>query len=252
MSRATYDLLLAMRNEGCPICHVTRQVVKSYLDAISYESVNDVQVRERIGRALGYCAAHGREWMGLRDAIGTAMIYYDVLGRALKTLDAATDTTPARFDAQDAVGGLLGRVQKALRTGQEPKSWGAALADALEPAEACPACVISAETEQKMAAACAVGINNAEFAQALGSHASGLCLPHLRAVLCIVPDEHAARSLAAIQAGHLRKTREGLAEVIRKGDYRYRQEARGEESDTPARGVEQAGGSLPTQTNPPR
>jgi hypothetical protein len=92
MDRTAFDLLDEM-GEGsqqggpdCPVCRLVSKKVTAYLDAIAYENVNDLGVREELRSSLGYCAAHGQEWLKMRNTLATALIYRDVLGRVLSTL----------------------------------------------------------------------------------------------------------------------------------------------------------------------
>jgi hypothetical protein len=133
-----------------------------------------------------------------------------------------------------------------------PDGLGRAIADAIEPSEPCPACRYASETEQRMVTACAAGLAYKRSREAYQAHDMGLCLPHFRAALRRIAQQPLVSTLVDMQVAHLRRSRAYLAEVIRKGDYRYRDEARGEEYQAPARSVEQAAGRLPSHTNPTR
>jgi uncharacterized protein DUF6062 len=248
MDHSAFEVLLALGQPGCPVCRVTRQAVSAYLEAISYESVNDVSLRERLGRSLGYCAPHGQEWLGLKDSLGTALIYNDVFGRVLTSLEAVS---PSQGQVPSGAGNLLDMFQKALGGRATPDGLGHAIADAIEPSEPCPACRYASEMEQRMVGACAAGLAYKRFREAYQAHDMGLCLPHFRTVLRRLAQQPLVRVLASMQVAHLRRSRAHLAEVIRKGDYRYKDEARGDEYQAPARSVEQAAGRLPSQINPP-
>jgi hypothetical protein len=249
MDHSAFEVLLALGQPGCPVCRVTKGAVSAYLEAISYESVNDVSLRERLGRSLGYCAAHGQEWLGLKDSLGTALIYNDVFGRVLTSLEAVSSS---QGQEPSGAGNLLDIVQKALGGRATPDGLGRAIADAIEPSEPCPGCRYASDIEHRMVAACAVGLAYKRFREAYQAHDMGLCLPHFRAVLRRLAQQPFVRVLVSMQVAHLRRARAHLSEVIRKGDYRYRDEARGEEYQAPARSVEQAAGRLPSQINLPR
>ena len=79
----------------------------------------------------------------------------------------------------------------------------------------------------------------------------GLCLPHFRKVLALTTQAPLLRILVQAQEAKLEKTLADLSEVIRKYDYRNKDEARGDEFKVPSRSVEQAAGTLPTQLNLP-
>ena len=53
-----YDLLDAIKRGECPICSVALRTVASWMDSISYESVNDPQVRDNLRASHGFCNKH--------------------------------------------------------------------------------------------------------------------------------------------------------------------------------------------------
>ena len=241
--KAGYDLYLALRQTGCPICRLTRQAVEHYLDAMSYENVNDVALRAQLRAAQGWCAVHARLWLDQRDALGTAIIYKDVLDNARRTLLQAAGVAPEGQEPEDLFGRLRGLVGGG--GGVRP---GAPIAQALEPATGCPACEVANTAERGFCGAFTGGLAYPAFLAAYRQHAGGICLPHLRTVLRLVPEPGQVQALVQIQTEHLARTSAALAEVIRKHDARFRQEPRGAEFEAPAQAVEQAAGSVPNTT----
>ncbi len=65
----------------------------------------------------------------------------------------------------------------------------------------------------------------------------GLCLPHLRRALSTARDPAVSAALIETQSAIWRKLEGHLNEIIRKFDYRYREETRGEEVGAAARAV---------------
>ena len=144
----------------------------------------------------------------------------------------------------------MGRLRGMLG-GSTANGPGSALADALEPTGPCPVCDYTLQAEaQAVGSFARAADHHAEFRAAFAAHPVGLCLPHFRSVLRQTP-RHAAQ-LAEAHALRLSQATADLSEVIRKADYRYRDEARGGEFAAPRRSVEQAAGALPTQIKPPR
>jgi hypothetical protein len=247
-----FELLRALEEQAsCPICHLTQQMVSKYLDWIAYESVSDLDIRARLRRALGYCSAHGQAWLQQSDTLATAMIYNDVFTQVRDILRgplaALESKTPGTSPTADTLVGKLRAVLPGSRSGHET---GRAIATALRPQEACPACLYSLNIEQRLVGAFAGATGAADFMSAYERHQVGLCLPHLRAVLVAVPDRAILRRLLRSYDTRLEKTCAELEEVIRKYDYRYTSEPHGSEFGAPARSVGQAGGLLPTQINP--
>jgi hypothetical protein len=246
------DLLQALSEPGCPLCRVVTGAVQQYLEAISYESVNDLGFREDWRASLGYCPPHGQQWQTLRNALGTALLYRDLCGHLLTLLAESGVAAPG--DATWAA-----QMQQRLR--RKGTRAGRALARALQPHRPCPACVQHQAIEQRTLAACAEALRVPTFGAAYQAHAQGLCLPHFRALLPHVTDPADLRNLIAWQAAPLAATRADLAEVIRKFDYRFQHEPRGPEFQAVARSLEQVGGGpglappvapQPTVPNSPR
>lgn len=249
------DLLRAMRDAGseCPVCRLTQQAVTLYLDKFSYESVNDPGVRAPLRKALGFCAPHNRQWLGQQDMLGTSIIYRDIFLHVLKLLAPLGVSPDEAGQRGGSGGGLLFIFRTFLRTGRLSKGTevGHALSVALEPRESCPACRHSMEVEGRLVRSCAQALEHAEFMASYVTHETGLCLPHLRSILRILKTAQVALSLAREQSKKWARTRVELEEVIRKFDYRYTSEAKGDEFKAPARGMEQASGHLPTYLNMP-
>jgi hypothetical protein len=248
-----FELLRALEEQpSCPICHLTQQMVSTYLDWIAYESVSDLDVRARLRAALGYCSAHGQAWLRQSDTLATALIYVDIFTQVRDVLRGPLaalggEAAPGSIPPGDT---LIGKLRAALPGTTSGRETGQAIAAALQPQEACPACMYTLEVEHRLVGAFAKETTSADFMSAYERHPVGLCLPHLRAVLTAIPDKPMLRRLLRAYDARLATTCAELQEVIRKHDYRYRSEPHGSEFAAPARSVEQAGGLLPTQINP--
>ncbi|HMA33168.1 MAG TPA: hypothetical protein VKY74_01710, partial [Chloroflexia bacterium] len=152
-----------------------------------------------------------------------------------------------------AGGSLRAKLQGVFRSGGGGSSGaGPALAAALEPGAPCPGCQQTATVEGQTVLSCAAALADPAFFAAYAGHPLGLCLPHLRGTLRVIGDAALVQRVAGAQAARLATTAAELAEVIRKYDYRFQDEPHGAEFAAPARSVEQVGGRLPTQLNPPR
>lgn len=195
---SAFEVRDALLEPGCPICSLALRSVGKLLQSIAYEQVNDVDTRAHLRRAGGFCNTHAYRW--LREAhnvLGTAIIYRDVIKSALRELEAASATD-----------GLL---RRALR---RKGSSGAG----------CPACHAQSAAEDRYVSAL-LAVLEADDAAARSFEAStGLCRRHTLA---------AARRggpAADLVVGRTRRSIEALLgnldEVIRKEDYRFRQEPR--------------------------
>jgi hypothetical protein len=240
-----YDLWTALHEgERCAVCLVVERMVALYFDRVTEEAVNDVELRAKLRAAGGFCAPHGKQWQALNDVLGTALIYNDVLSTALGVIRSGG------AGAGPDEGGMMGRLRGMLGSGAA-NGPGSALADALEPTAPCPVCAYTLQAEAQVVGSFArAAEQHAEFRTAFAAHPVALCMPHFRSVLRQTT-KHASQ-LAEAHAHRLAQATADLTEVIRKADYRYRDEVRGEEFAAPRRSVEQAAGALPTQIKPPR
>src|SRR5215471_17079997 len=92
-----FEVRDALPESGCLVCRLTLRSVSRLLGSVAYEQVNDVTLRAQLRKRRGFCTLHAHQW--LREAhnvLGTALIYKDVLERALRELDSSRATN-ARF-----------------------------------------------------------------------------------------------------------------------------------------------------------
>jgi hypothetical protein len=163
-----FDVLEALAEPGCPVCRLGLTSVARYLDALSYESVNDPGVREQLRGARGFCNLHAWQFADLRNGLGAAIIYHDVLGALLRQVD-------------EELARVRGRVLPPLErlVAGHGNAW--ALPGRLLPHRLCPACRVLAEAHERHLGALVAHLGDDELRAAyLG--ADGLCLPHLAMV----------------------------------------------------------------------
>lgn len=141
----------------CPVCRLTLKAVDGLLHLLSLENVNDVDTRLELRAAGGFCNRHAFQWAGLHDALGTAIIYEDLLREAGRRVE--------RGDLISRRSGLFGR-------SSPPPN----------PFTSCPLCNQQKEIETRIAADFAEGFaGQARFRQAYSAPAvAGLCLEHYR------------------------------------------------------------------------
>jgi hypothetical protein len=190
--------------------------VSRLINSIAYEQVNDLDLRQQLRRAGGFCNPHAFQW--LREAhsvLGTALIYRDVLNAALDAIDSSG---PANGQRSRLLRGLLGSRQSDAQ---------------------CPACQAQAEAEARYLDSL-LAVLAADAAALLDSE--GLCRRHTLAAA------RSGREGAELVVRHTREvvTRllANLDEVVRKEDYRFRREPRTEEErSAPSRAIAWAAGA---------
>jgi hypothetical protein len=213
-----HELREALAGPGCALCALTHRGVQRYLDGLTYENVNDPAIRERIRVARGFCAPHAQQLHAARSALGSAIIYRDVLVAVRRALEDASPN-----------GSLGARLRQAIG--------GTEAGAALEAHGPCPACVYAEDIARTATDLLLRHLDDDELLAAVGASA-GLCLPHLRLALRRAPD---ATRFARLREGQLsawQRLEAELDELIRKHDYRYAQEAVGDEGNSWARAID--------------
>ena len=197
----------------CPVCRLTLQGVDRFMHLISLENVTDVDTRLQLRAAGGFCNRHSYQWAQLHDALGTAIIYEDLLREASKRIDKG------EFLARRS--GFFGRSSAAPDNPFSP----------------CPVCLYQEEVENRVANDFAEGFaEQARFRQAYAApHVAGVCLPHYRRVVSRLDgaaDEFSARQLEKFSA-----TQAQLRQIMAKMDAGRKLQENSEEEKQQARSI---------------
>jgi hypothetical protein len=216
---AAFEVREALGQAGCPVCRLALRAVGRLLQSVAYEQVNDPGLRSDLRATRGFCNTHAYRWLReARSALGTAIIYRDVVRAALRDLSVAGAPAAGGF-----LGTLLGRSPEPAR------------------ARACPACRAQRQAEDRYLEALLAILADPAEAKLL-EHADGLCLGHsLTALHRGGPaagriEEHTRRAVLQLLGE--------LDEVVRKEDYRFRHEPRTDaERTAPGRAVAWAAGA---------
>ncbi len=234
---AYYELLDACATGGCPVCALTLAAVTSYLQAITYEHVNDPEFRDAIVAARGYCNTHSWRLRELRVALGTALMYRDVIRDAAAELArSATGGRPDLFGAGQGQGRGHGGVRDRLAAlaGRDASDNGGRVTD---PHRTCPACQERDRYELLYLEALLDHTQDGRMAQAF-TDAGGLCMVHLDRLITTTRQAAALARLISLQRECLLRLHDELTEFIRKNDYRFSSEGMGVERDSWVRAVE--------------
>jgi hypothetical protein len=183
----------AMRERGCALCRLVAQASHRYLDAILYEAVNTEEFRAKFRAARGFCPRHTREAGTFANALGTSILYREVLADAL-----------ARWEMVSAKGGSIGP-QKAK----------------------CPACLVEEGLVANFIETVYGHIGDAAFLEAYRA-SDGLCAGHFEALVAKAP-ARVKRTLVEMEREKMNVLIERLDEFVRKSDYRFAQEPKGDE-----------------------
>ncbi|MGI9147800.1 MAG: DUF6062 family protein [Chloroflexota bacterium] len=218
-----FEVREALGEAGCPVCRLALRSVGRWLASVAYEGVNDIELRNELRAARGFCNVHAHRWLSeVHSILGTAIVYEDLLKASLRELDSADNAQR---------GGL----------------WRAILGAQTADIRTCPACRAQGEAEARFLAA----LLATAAAEPEVLHASdGLCLRHMRAAV------RRGGAGAELLMQHTRSAIErllgDLGEVIRKEDYRFRHEARSpSERTAPGRAVARVTGAEGLVETPP-
>jgi hypothetical protein len=193
-----HDLLADLRRPGCPACHAANRAAWRYLDALLWEFVNDPETRARLRMSHGFCRTHALMALSVAAAqgasLGMAIIYEDILRHSAEEIRAAA--APSK------------------RRRRPPPS----------AARRCPACETADQAAANALAVLAAAGEGSEPHRAIREPGRGLCLPHVSLGLRLCRDEVERARLAEIYLHGAAELRAELQELIRKHDYRFRDE----------------------------
>ena len=219
-TKGYYDLRDALALPGCPMCRVTRQAVEHYLDGLIYEKVNDPGLRSAMREARGFCQRHA--WGRVRHgaALGVAIMLRDVLHTLQSALSEGRFRQGSMF--------TLARVQETLDT-RQPRVATSDIVRNLGPQAPCPVCAHELDVEDGLIAAYLENLVGEEGLLDTYIRSDGFCVPHLRQVLARTSDEALFATIGEAQQTIWARLEALLSEAIRKSDYRFADEAPGEE-----------------------
>ena len=208
-TREFQALLYACSQEGCALCHLVQESTYRYLDSWKYETFTDVRVRQELRRTQGFCHTHTWQLARMGATLPLAQAYRDVITDSIEQLQQ---------------GGEGGNGSGLWRRFFESKRGRGA-------DEACPACKQQESAAERYAHSVRQAIlDEAFYAQFAAS--DGLCLDHFRVVCENRGPEVSGPWLTRLrqaQLACLQRLDEQLGELIRKHDYRFKDEPRGAE-----------------------
>ncbi|MCS6849076.1 MAG: DUF6062 family protein [Anaerolineae bacterium] len=228
-SSAYYELIEAMSQPGCPICRLVDRAVRQYVDVFFYESVTNVERRAEIREARGYCSVHGALLAGHARMLGIAIIQHDVINDVLREVNRILPEARAQRRPLDQLTGAPMR---------------RAILGAVKPKRACPLCEYERDQEGMLLHALAGEIQDEAMHHAF-ARSSGLCLPHLQALLQLrgVASHH-LRLLLQIERDILTALKAELEEYLAKSNGSYDYAGMGREADSPLRAVKLVSGRV--------
>lgn len=210
-TREFQALLNACSREGCIICRLAYESTQRYLDNWKYELFTDVELRMELRRTQGFCNTHTWQLATMGATIQLAQAYREIVSDAIEQIQRGGTGTVG--------GGLLQRIFESKRGESENNQ--------------CPACRQKAQAEERYVQGLRQALLNEEFYRSF-TQSQGLCLDHFRLTIELKTTDNSTASewlsrLRKAQLACLQKLDEQLGELIRKHDYRFKDEERGQE-----------------------
>lgn len=196
----------------CAICYLKQRAAERSLRGLYTELVNDYELRLRWRKTSGFCRLHSELASRIGDPLGTAILYLDMVD-----ISQATGNDGARI-----------------------KPWARKRLPAIEDGT-CLCCTDEKAAEARYLEAVASGmLRDSSFIDALTASRHGLCIAHSSSLQGMLPAD-GAQELQQEKLRRLALLKEQLAEIVRKSDYRYQHEPRGDEKDAWLRALQMFG-----------
>lgn len=200
------ELQEILAKPGCPVCHVGHKSAHGQLDALLWDSVNDPESREKIGRTLGFCNDHSRELLTFQgERLGATIVEQAVLKEALRRLRQGGPAAQSGWRQR-----LMGDAGKQADGSAE------------RPGGQCPVCAHQAEIEARSLRSLLEHLIG-DLDKPLAA-AGGLCWPHLDQALRSTGDARVRLALVEVHGQVWEALIGQMGEFIRKRDYRFSHE----------------------------
>jgi hypothetical protein len=238
-SRDSDSLRAACGHEGCPVCTVVLEYLDHIIDNWEYEGFSEVAHRYELINSRGFCPLHTGQLVQRGNSFRLGLIYNEIL----------TDVEHALEQEYSKLTGVTSNTPK-QRTSFK-KLWnrqfqrtGETSTTARPRYDLCPFCKARSNIEQRVILTLIQQLRFEEMRQLL-SRSTGLCLVHLEQA------RHEAEETDPTVSGHIlacqltciRRVQEELRELVRKHDYRFSDEPRGDEMLSWRRGAQLCAGN---------
>lgn len=219
-SRDSDSLRAAFEREGCPICTVVLAYLEHSIDNWEYEGFTDVAHRYQLIRSRGFCPLHTWQLAQHPNAFRLGLIYNEVLTDVLHELDRGYSELPAPGESapQRKPAWKVWWRRKRHQTDASPRF------------EECPLCQSRTNAEERLISTLVQQLRSEEI-RTLLSQSTGLCLVHFTQAThqAELDDPMVLHHLLACQRTCTRRVLEEVRELVRKHDYRFSDEPRGDE-----------------------
>ena len=191
----------ACAKQGCILCRLAWEDTQRYLDSWKYELFTDIGIRQELQHSQGFCNEHTWQLVQMGASIQLAQAYRDVL-----------------LDAKD---------QLEKERGAHKQWWFNPKRDHAP----CPACRQKDDSLARLISTLRQALLDPSFYTQF-SASDGLCLNHFQLAYELKPLDNPDAWIPLLrkaQLACLQRLDEQLGELIRKHDYRFKDETRGSE-----------------------
>ena len=219
-SRDADALRSAFAREGCPVCTVIQEYMQHLMDSWQYEGFTDFEQRHELIRSRGFCPLHTWQLAQLAP-FQLAVVYREVLTDMLADMER-DQRLLARRNSLEAGPAWL---RWWRRWHRRPATISVKLTY-----EQCPFCQSRVRIEQRVVSTLLEQLRSEEM-RALLCESTGLCQVHFTQA-CTWAEGHDPRELASLftcQHTCVRRVLDEVQELLRKHDYRFSEEPRGNE-----------------------
>jgi Family of unknown function (DUF6062) len=237
-SRDSDSLRAACGHEGCPVCTVVLEYLDHSIDNWEYEGFSDVAHRYELINSRGFCPLHTWQLAQRSNGFRLGLIYNEILTDVEQKLDLDYRNYIAADDAVRREP-MLKRWQRTwFHRGDEASTKESPRYDR------CPFCRTRSNIEQRVISTLVQHLRFEEMRQLL-SQSTGLCLVHLEQARDQAEEVEPTITghILACQLTCIRRVQEELRELVRKYDYRFSDEPRGDEMLSWRRGAQLCAGN---------
>jgi len=218
MDMVYYELKDSLKDDACPICALINRNVDNFIDALLYESVNDIKIREDIKNSKGYCNYHAWKLQSFGDPLAHAIIYSDLIVSLIHEIDVFLRATK-RCENIENFFGLKKENIKMLKR----------LKDYLASDNGCPICSMVRDWEKEYILSFVEYVGRDKGFREKFKAGGFLCVPHMFKLLEYCRDKSTVKEIMVVQLDKYKKLLNLLNEIKRKSDYRFVNEPKSDE-----------------------
>ncbi|MDI3312595.1 MAG: DUF6062 family protein [Thermoanaerobacterium sp.] len=218
MDMVYYELKDSLKDDACPICVLINKNVDNFIDALLYESVNDIKIREDIKNSKGYCNYHAWKLQSFGDPLAHAIIYSDLIVPLIHEIDVFLRAAKCYEN-----------IQNFFRMKKESNRRLRRLKGYLDSENGCPICTMVRDWGKQYILSFVEYVGRDKDFREKFKIGGFLCVPHMFKLLDYCGDTSIVREIMSVQLDKFKMLLNLLNEIKRKSDYRFVDEPKSNE-----------------------